>query len=148
MSTPAHKGDSESRPNLILVRPGHGQESQAQGGRIPAGEPERNRDEPPQTTTPIPVRNSGRNITLSDLPGDLGSITAIWTGRPDALHDITRHIAAARRDNATPTDKITAAWSIATLAPRTLLHLTSWTLADPLRTLLAIVAIAITALSL
>jgi hypothetical protein len=112
--------------------PGSGQES----GRPSAGETRTTRN-----------RNGNTRLTdtLSNLPGDLGSIGAVWTGRPESIHHMIKVIVAAR-DNDDRAVKTAAAWSILVIIPRTILHLLSWILGDPFRTLLVAGALAITTL--
>ncbi|MFY1573315.1 hypothetical protein ACN26Z_00275 [Verrucosispora sp. WMMD703] len=104
--------------------------------------PEPDRDETPQNDQPTSSPNSGTRITLSDLPGDWESVTALWTGSPEPLRDLVDQAARARKDEDAQAIAM-ACWAVLVLIPRGLLHLASWVLAHPLRSLAAAAVAAI-----
>ncbi|MEV0005889.1 hypothetical protein AB0H28_26890 [Micromonospora sp. NPDC050980] len=98
--------------------------------------PEPDRDEPAQFAPPFSGPNSGTGITLRDIPGDWDSVTAVWTGSPEPLSDLVGQASRAR-DGSDAHAIAMACWAVLVLIPRGLLHLASWVLAHPLRTLAA-----------
>lgn len=96
--------------------------------------PDWNRDKPVQDATPDSGPRSGPGITLGDIPGDWDSVRAIWTGTPEPLSVLADKVRAARGAE-DPQQVAMACWSLLVLAPRAVLHLASWALEHPLRTL-------------
>lgn len=107
--------------------------------------PESNQDETSQTGTPDSDANSGTRITVRDVPGDWASVTAVWTGSPEPLCELTEQVTSARDGGDAQTIAM-ACWALIVLIPRGLLHLASWVLAHPLR-LLAVAALAAIAIA-
>jgi hypothetical protein len=104
--------------------------------------PESNQDEIPQNDQPSSGPNSGTRITVRDVPGDWSSVTAVWTGSPEPLRDLVGQTAQAR-EGQDGKDIAMACWAVLVLIPRGLLHLASWVLAHPLRTLAAAAVAAV-----
>ncbi|MEV0216501.1 hypothetical protein [Micromonospora sp. NPDC050695] len=102
--------------------------------------PESNQDETAQTELPFSGPNSGTGITLRDIPGDWDSVTAVWTGSPESLSDLVEQATQAREGQDAHAIAM-ACWAVLVLIPRGLLHLASWVLAHPLRTV-AVAAVA------
>ena len=116
-------------------------------------DPEQNVDQPAQTGAAAPDQNSGTRITLSnifgrvaDTPGDWASITTVWTDAPDSLATSVRAVLDAR-DADNPAAYCLAVWALLVLPARTMLHLLSWALSHPYRTVAVLVAAAITYLA-
>lgn len=104
--------------------------------------PKPDRDEPVQFAPPISGPNSGTGITLRDIPGDWDSVTAVWNGSPEPLSDLVGQAGKAR-DGQDAHAIAMACWAVLVLIPRGLLHLASWVLAHPLRTLAAAAVAAV-----
>lgn len=104
--------------------------------------PEPDQDEPAQFAPPISGPNSGTGITLRDVPGDWDSVTAVWNGSPEPLSDLVGQAGKAR-DGQDAHAIAMACWAVLVLIPRGLLHLASWVLAHPLRTLAAAAVAAV-----
>lgn len=104
--------------------------------------PESNQDEPVQIAPPVSGPNSGTGITLRDFPGDWESVTAVWTGSPEPLSDLVEQAGRAREGQDAQAIAM-ACWAVLVLIPRGLLHLASWVLAHPLRTLAAAAVAAV-----
>lgn len=96
--------------------------------------PESNQDKQAQIVPPISAPTSGTGITLRDISGDWESVTAVWTGSPEPLCDLVGQAGKAR-DGSDAQAIAMACWAVLVLIPRGLLHLASWVLAHPLRTL-------------
>jgi hypothetical protein len=96
--------------------------------------PDWDRDEPVQDVHPDSGPHSGSGITLSDISRDWGSVRAVWTGTPEPLSVLADKVRAARGAE-DPQQVAMACWSLLVLAPRAVLHLASWALEHPLRTL-------------
>lgn len=73
-------------------------------------------------------------MTLGDIAGDFGSVRAVWTGTPEPLSAMAGRVQAARQAE-DPQQIALACWAVLVLIPRGLLHLASWALEHPLRTL-------------
>lgn len=100
--------------------------------------PEFNQPKTAQKVTANSSPNSSTGITVRDIPGDWDSVTAVWTGSPEPLADLV----GQARDGQQDAQAIAmACWAVLVLIPRGLLHLASWVLAHPLRTL-AVAAVA------
>lgn len=70
------------------------------------------------------------------MPGDWESVTAVWEGRPESLQgQVNAALQALRSDD--PKQIAMGSWALLVAAPRGLLHLCSWALEHPLRTLAA-----------
>lgn len=104
--------------------------------------PEYNQDEPVQIAPAVSGPNSGTGITLRDIPGDWDSVTAVWTGSPEPLSDLVEMASRAREGQDAQAIAM-ACWAVLVLIPRGLLHLASWVLAHPLRTLAAAAVAAV-----
>ncbi|MDG4756256.1 hypothetical protein O7630_35500 [Micromonospora sp. WMMD718] len=104
--------------------------------------PESNQDETVRNDQPSSGLNSGTGITLRDIPGDWDSITAVWTGSPEPLSDLVGQAGKAREGSDAHAIAM-ACWAVLVLIPRGLLHLASWVLAHPLRTLAAAAVAAV-----
>ncbi|MEU8258524.1 hypothetical protein AB0C06_30135 [Micromonospora inaquosa] len=102
--------------------------------------PESNQDETARTEPAFSGPNSGTGITLRDIPGDWESVTAVWTGSPEPLSDMVGQAGRAREGQDAHAIAM-ACWAVLVLIPRGLLHLASWVLAHPLRTV-AVAAVA------
>lgn len=76
-----------------------------------------------------PTTTTGENDTI---PGDWASIITVWTDTPDPLCNILAQAKQAR-NGGTPQDIGLAIWTMVMLAPRGMLHLTSWLLSHPAR---------------
>jgi hypothetical protein len=75
-------------------------------------------------------------MTLGDVPGDWESVTTVYTGRPASLQDqVTQALEAIRSDD--PKQIAMGCWSLLVTIPRGLLHLGSWSLENPWRSLAA-----------
>ncbi|MFY1599522.1 hypothetical protein [Micromonospora sp. WMMD737] len=81
-------------------------------------------------------------MTLSDIPGDWESVTAVWTGSPEPLSDLVA-LTGQARDGQDAQAIAMACWAVLVLIPRGLLHLASWVLAHPLRSLAAAAVAAV-----
>lgn len=103
--------------------------------------PEFNQHKPVQKGAASSGPNSSTGITLRDIPGDWGSVTAVWTGSPEPLSDLVGLTGQARDGQQDAQAIAMACWAVLVLVPRGLLHLASWVLAHPLRTL-AVAAVA------
>ncbi|QKW17620.1 hypothetical protein [Verrucosispora sp. NA02020] len=84
---------------------------------------------------------------MRDLPGDWESVTAVWTGSPEPLRDLVDQAARAREGEDAQAIAM-ACWAVLVLIPRGLLHLASWVLAHPLRSLAAAAVAAVFAATL
>ncbi|SBT69297.1 hypothetical protein GA0070622_6421 [Micromonospora sediminicola] len=104
--------------------------------------PESNQDETTRTEPASSGPNSGTGITLRDIPGDWDSVTAVWTGSPEPLADLVGQAGRAREGSDAHAIAM-ACWAVLVLIPRGLLHLASWVLAHPLRTLAAAAVAAV-----
>ncbi|GIJ28310.1 hypothetical protein Vqi01_34720 [Micromonospora qiuiae] len=104
--------------------------------------PEFNQDKPAHTAPAVSGPNSGIGITLRDIPGDWESVTAVWTGSPEPLSDLVEMAGRAREGQDAQAIAM-ACWAVLVLIPRGLLHLASWVLAHPLRTLAAAAVAAV-----
>jgi hypothetical protein len=104
--------------------------------------PEFNQDETPQNVPTVSDPNSGTGITLSDFPGDWESVTAVWTGSPEPLSELV-DLAGRAREGQDAQAIAMACWAVLVLIPRGLLHLASWVLAHPLRSLVAAAVAAV-----
>ncbi|RAO26122.1 hypothetical protein ONO23_05525 [Micromonospora noduli] len=102
--------------------------------------PESNQDQTARTEPAFSGPNSGTGITLRDIPGDWESVTAVWTGSPEPLSDMVGQAGRAREGQDAHAIAM-ACWAVLVLIPRGLLHLASWVLAHPLRTV-AVAAVA------
>ncbi|MEV4826462.1 hypothetical protein [Micromonospora sp. NPDC049274] len=102
--------------------------------------PESNQDETTRTEPASSGPNSGTGITLRDIPGEWESVTAVWTGSPEPLSDMVGQAGRAREGQDAHAIAM-ACWAVLVLIPRGLLHLASWVLAHPLRTV-AVAAVA------
>jgi hypothetical protein len=100
--------------------------------------PDWDRHEPAQTVAPDSGHHSGPGITLGDIPGDWDSVRAVWTGTPEPLSVLVEKVRAARGAE-DPQQVAMACWSLLVLVPRSVLHLASWALEHPLRTLVVAV---------
>lgn len=96
--------------------------------------PESNREETVRKVSPDSGRRSGSGMTLGDIPGDFASVLAVWTGTPEPLSAMAERVQAARQAE-DPQQIAMACWAVLVLIPRGLLHLASWALEHPLRTL-------------
>lgn len=103
-------------------------------GQLAPPLPEYNQDKQAQIVPPISGPTSGTGITLRDISGDWESVTAVWTGSPEPLCDLVGQAGKAR-DGSDAQAIAMACWAVLVLIPRGLLHLASWVLAHPLRTL-------------
>ncbi|RZU46542.1 hypothetical protein EV385_6616 [Krasilnikovia cinnamomea] len=104
--------------------------------------PEEFRYEPVQKFSGRSGRQSGPGITIGDIPGDWGSVHAVWTGTPEPLSALTEQVRAAR-DADDPRQVAMACWSLLVLIPRAVLHLASWALQDPARTAAALLLLGV-----
>ncbi|SCF21130.1 hypothetical protein GA0070558_15211 [Micromonospora haikouensis] len=104
--------------------------------------PESNQDEPVQNTQPSSGPSSGTGTTQRHVPGDWESVTAVWTGSPEPLCDLVELTGRAREGQDAQAIAM-ACWAVLVLVPRGLLHLASWVLAHPLRSLAAAAVAAV-----
>jgi hypothetical protein len=104
--------------------------------------PENNQHETTQNAPAASGPNSGTGITLRDIPGDWGSVAVVWTGSPEPLCDLVEQTGRAR-DGHDAHAIAMACWAVLVLIPRGLLHLASWVLAHPLRSLAAAAVAAV-----
>ncbi|WP_230540426.1 hypothetical protein [Salinispora arenicola] len=86
-------------------------------------------------------------MTVRDVPGDWDSVTAVWTGSPEPLSDLVG-LTGQARDGQDAQAIAMACWAVLVLVPRGLLHLASWVLAHPLRTVAAAAVVAVFAATL
>jgi hypothetical protein len=116
---------------------------------LPHPHPDQNRAKPAQTSTPDSGSDSGTRITVRDVYSatvdDLASIRSVWTDSPDPLCRLVTAATTIRNGNAA--EILLTAWAVLALIPRAALHLASWILTHPLRTLAVSVAVAITYLT-
>jgi hypothetical protein len=102
----------------------------------PPPPPEYKQDKAPRNDRPVSSPDSGTRITIGDVPGDWDSVTAVWEGQPESLQtQVTAALQALRSDD--PRQIAMGCWALLVAAPRGLLHLCSWALEHPLRTLAA-----------
>lgn len=81
-------------------------------------------------------------MTLRDIPGGWDSIRAVWTGSPASLQaqvDAARH--GLKSED--PQQIALGCWLLFVTALRGLLHLGSWALEHPLRTLAAVLLLSV-----
>lgn len=73
---------------------------------------------------------------MSDIPGDWDSVAEVWNGQPASLQaQVTQALEAIRSDD--PKQIAMGCWSLLVALPRGVLHLCSWALEHPLRSLAA-----------
>jgi hypothetical protein len=117
----------------------------------PYPRPDQNHPKPAQTSTPDSGSDSSTRITVRDVYGatvdDLASIRSVWTDSPDPLCKLVTDATTIRDGNATAVEIWLTAWAALALIPRAMLHLVSWILTHPLRTLAVSVALIITYLT-
>lgn len=142
----AHDDYEQSPPRRILFRP----DAQvielprkSSEGQSDQNSPEQNHHESAQMQTANSGPNSGPRITVRDLPGEFDSVTTVWTDAPEPLCHLVARTTAARTESRTPADVGLACWAVLVLIPRAGLHLASWLLTHPLRSLTAAVLIAL-----
>ena len=86
--------------------------------------------------------SSGTGMTLRDVPGGWDSVSAVWTGTPASLQ---AQVEAARTclKSEDPQQIALGCWLLFVTALRGLLHLGSWALEHPLRTLAAVLLLGV-----
>jgi hypothetical protein len=110
--------------------------------RLPPPPPEYKQDKPARTDRPSSSPDSGTRITLGDIPGDWDSVTEVWEGQPTSLKtQVGRAMEALHSDD--PKQIALGCWWLLVTIPRGLLHLGSWTLDNPLRTLAALLLLGV-----
>jgi hypothetical protein len=108
----------------------------------PPPPPEYNQDETPRSDNPVSTPDSGTRITLSDIPGDWDSITAVLKGRPVSVEvQVRTALRALHSDD--PKQIAMGCWALLVASPRALLHLLSWALEHPVRTLAALLLLGV-----
>lgn len=140
----SHSGSTQSLGGADVI-------SMARRRPSPYPRPDQNHPKPAQTVTPNSGANSAPRITVRDAYGavvdDLASVRSVWTDSPDPLCKLVADATAAVSGDATAKESALAAWAVLVLVPRATIHLTSWILTHPLRTLALTVALIITYLT-
>lgn len=104
--------------------------------------PESNQEQTDQNGPAFSGADSGTRVALRDEVGDWASITTVWTDSPQPLRELAAQVGAAR-DSEHATAIAMACWALLVLIPRGLLHLASWVLAHPVRSLAAAAVVAV-----
>lgn len=86
--------------------------------------------------------SSGTGMTLGDIPGGWDSITLVWTGTPTSLQSQVEAARHALRSEDLRQIAV-GCWLLFVSVLRGLLHLGSWVLEHPLRTLAAVLLLGV-----
>lgn len=109
---------------------------------LPPPPPESDPNKTPRINTPDSSPSSGTRITLGEIPGDWDSVKAVVKGRPESVEtQVKSALRALHSDD--PTQIAMGCWALLVASPRAVLHLLSWALEHPLRTLAALLLLGV-----